>query len=79
MPSAREEPLLAPNADRFCMFPIKYPQIWEFYKRTEVSFWTAEEVDLSHDLVHFQTLTADERRFITRVPAFFAASRISMA
>ena len=56
------------------MFPIKYPQIWEFYKSAEASFWTAEEVDLSHDLVHFQTLTADERHFITHVLAFFAAS-----
>ena len=74
MPSVREEPLLAPNPDRFCMFPVKYPQIWEFYKRAEASSWTAEEVDLSHDLVHFQILTADERHFITRVLAFFAAS-----
>ena len=74
MPSVREEPLLAPNPDRFSMFPIKYPQIWEFYKSAEASFWTAEEVDLSHDLVHFQSLNADERHFITRVLAFFAAS-----
>ena len=76
MPSlVHEEPLLAPNADRFCMFPIKYPSIWEMYKKAEASFWTAEEVDLSQDLRHWdQTLTADERHFITHVLAFFAAS-----
>ena len=34
------EPLLQDNPDRFCMFPIKYPQIWDFYKKAEASFWT---------------------------------------
>ncbi|KAK8949797.1 hypothetical protein KSP40_PGU012441 [Platanthera guangdongensis] len=70
-----EEPLLAPNPDRFCMFPIRYPQIWEMYKKAEASFWTAEEVDLSQDLRHWrETLTSDERHFVTHVLAFFAAS-----
>jgi hypothetical protein len=35
-----EEPLLAENPQRFCMFPIKYPEIWEMYKKAEASFWT---------------------------------------
>ncbi|XP_020571934.1 ribonucleoside-diphosphate reductase small chain-like [Phalaenopsis equestris] len=70
-----EEPLLAPNPDRFCMFPIRYPQIWEMYKKAEASFWTAEEVDLSQDLRHWnESLTSDERHFVTHVLAFFAAS-----
>ncbi len=34
------EPLLDENPDRYCMFPIKYPQIWEMYKKAEASFWT---------------------------------------
>lgn len=34
------EPLLDDNPDRFCMFPIKYPAIWEMYKKAEASFWT---------------------------------------
>ncbi|XP_030450487.1 ribonucleoside-diphosphate reductase small chain [Syzygium oleosum] len=76
MPSIvqEEEPLLAPNPDRFCMFPIQYPQIWEMYKKAEASFWTAEEVDLSQDLRHWDALTGDERHFVTHVLAFFAAS-----
>lgn len=36
------EPLLDENPDRFCMFPIHYPVIWEFYKKAEASFWTGE-------------------------------------
>ncbi len=40
----RPEPLLEDNPDRFCMFPIKYPQVWEMYKRAEASFWTGENL-----------------------------------
>ncbi|GMH06850.1 hypothetical protein Nepgr_008690 [Nepenthes gracilis] len=74
MPSIPEEPILAPNPDRFCMFPIQYPQIWEMYKKAEASFWTAEEVDLSADLRHWEGLTPDEKHFVSHVLAFFAAS-----
>ncbi|XP_021888268.1 ribonucleoside-diphosphate reductase small chain C [Carica papaya] len=75
MPSMPEEPLLKPNPDRFCMFPIQYPEIWEMYKKAEASFWTAEEVDLSQDIRDWEnTLNDDERHFITHVLAFFAAS-----
>ncbi|KAJ8546438.1 hypothetical protein K7X08_019021 [Anisodus acutangulus] len=74
MPLIPEEPLLAASPDRFCMFPIQYPQIWEMYKKALASFWTAEEVDLSDDTRHWETLTSGERHFITHVLAFFAAS-----
>ncbi|KAK7395911.1 hypothetical protein VNO78_16515 [Psophocarpus tetragonolobus] len=73
-PERSDEPLLAPNADRFCMFPIQFPQIWEMYKKAEASFWTAEEVDLSQDIRHWESLTDGERHFVTHVLAFFAAS-----
>uniref|UniRef100_A0ACD5ZLU8 Uncharacterized protein n=1 Tax=Avena sativa TaxID=4498 RepID=A0ACD5ZLU8_AVESA len=70
-----EEPLLAESSDRFSMFPIRFPQIWEFYKKAVASFWTAEEVDLSSDARHWDTtLSNDERHFISHVLAFFAAS-----
>lgn len=70
-----EEPLLRPNPSRFVLFPIKYDDIWEFYKKAEASFWTAEEVDLSKDIKHWEErLTTEERFFISRVLAFFAAS-----
>jgi len=68
------EPLLDPNDDRFTMFPIKYGDIWEMYKKAEASFWTAEEVDLSDDMKHWENLTDDEKHFISHILAFFAAS-----
>jgi ribonucleotide reductase beta subunit family protein with ferritin-like domain len=68
------EYLLEPNMDRFCTFPIKYHDIWEMYKKAEASFWTAEEVDLSEDIKHWETLSNNERHFISHVLAFFASS-----
>ncbi|KAM1323407.1 hypothetical protein ACFX2I_044728 [Malus domestica] len=74
MPAFPEEPLLAPNPDRFCMFPIQYPEIWEMYKKAEASFWTAEEVDLCQDVRHWEALSDGERHFVSHILAFFAAS-----
>ena len=45
------------------------------YKKAEASFWTAEEVDLSKDANDWENrLNDDERFFVSRVLAFFAAS-----
>ena len=30
------DPLLAPNPNRFVLFPIKYHEVWEMYKKHEV-------------------------------------------
>ena len=69
------EPILKENPNRFVVFPIQYHDIWEFYKKAEASFWTAEEIDLAADLVDWRTkLNDDERHFIKHVLAFFAAS-----
>lgn len=71
----KDEPLLVENDKRFVLFPIKYHEIWQMYKKAEASFWTAEEIDLGKD-VHDWTkkLNDNERFFISRVLAFFAAS-----
>jgi len=70
----QSEPLLKDNPRRFVVFPIEYHDIWQMYKKAEASFWTAEEVDLSKDLDHWEKLKPDERHFISHVLAFFAAS-----
>lgn len=68
------EPLLIEDKTRFVLFPIKHSDIWEFYKKHEASFWTAEEIDLSQDLKDWEGLNTGERHFISHVLAFFAAS-----
>jgi len=70
----QEEPLLQDNPGRFVILPIKYHDIWKMYKKAEASFWTAEEVDLSKDLQHWEALKDEEQHFISHVLAFFAAS-----
>lgn len=69
------EPLLAPDENRFVMFPIRYDDVWKMYKKQIECFWTAEEIDLSRDLNHWRnSLNDDERYFISMILAFFAAS-----
>ncbi|KAF8985800.1 Ribonucleotide-diphosphate reductase (RNR), small subunit [Entomortierella lignicola] len=71
----QDEPLLKPNPRRFVLFPIKFHEVWQMYKKAEASFWTAEEVDLSKDMHDWENrLTEDERFFISHILAFFAAS-----
>jgi ribonucleoside-diphosphate reductase beta chain len=69
------EPILEKNNERFVLFPIKHDDIWQFYKKAEASFWTAEEIDLAQDLIDWnEKLNDDERHFIKHILAFFAAS-----
>ncbi|WP_394776901.1 ribonucleotide-diphosphate reductase subunit beta [Flavobacterium sp.] len=69
------EPILQENKNRFVIFPIKHHDIWEWYKKMEASFWTAEEIDLHQDLTDWNNkLSEDERYFIKHILAFFAAS-----
>ena len=69
-----KEPILQDNPDRFVIFPIKHHDIWQFYKKAEASFWTAEEIDLSDDVAQYEKLSEGEKHFINNVLAFFAAS-----
>ncbi len=69
------EPILAENKDRFVIFPIQHHDLWEWYKKSEASIWTAEEIDLQQDITDWtDKLNDDERYFIKHVLAFFAAS-----
>jgi ribonucleoside-diphosphate reductase subunit M2 len=68
------EPLLAPDDNRFVMFPIKHNDVWEMYKKQVDCFWRAEEIDLSKDLANWESLNADEKHFVSMILAFFAAS-----
>lgn len=68
------EPMLQENPGRFVIFPIQNQPMWDMYKKAEACFWTAEELDLNHDLKDWGNLTDNERHFLTHVLAFFAAS-----
>ncbi|WP_440879642.1 ribonucleotide-diphosphate reductase subunit beta [Tenacibaculum sp. C7A-26P2] len=69
------EPILEENKDRFVIFPIQHNDLWDWYKKQQACFWTAEEIDLHSDLNDWNTkLNEDERYFIKHILAFFAAS-----
>ncbi len=69
------EPILQENKNRFVIFPIQHNDLWEWYKKQQACFWTAEEIDLHSDLNDWNSrLTDDERYFIKHILAFFAAS-----
>ncbi|OUR94148.1 ribonucleoside-diphosphate reductase [Halobacteriovorax marinus] len=68
------DPILAPNENRFVLFPIKYQSVFEMYKNHMAVFWTAEEIDLVPDIVDWEKLNDDEQHFIKHILAFFAAS-----
>ena len=70
----QQEPILQDNKNRFVIFPIQHSDIWDWYKKQEASFWTAEEIDLHQDVVDWKKLNDDERYFLKHILAFFAAS-----
>ena len=67
-------PLLTENPQRYVMFPLQDTDIWKLYKKMFDCMWRAEEIDLSKDMVHWNSLNDNERHFIKMILAFFAAS-----
>jgi ribonucleoside-diphosphate reductase subunit M2 len=74
MSKSQNEPLLQDDDNRYVMFPIQDQDIWQMYKKQIDCFWRAEEIDLSKDLGHWDSLQKDEKYFISMILAFFAAS-----
>jgi ribonucleoside-diphosphate reductase beta chain len=66
--------LITPNPNRFVLYPIQHPELFEFYKKHIASFWTVEEIDMSQDTVDWQKLSEIERDFILCILGFFSAS-----
>ena len=66
--------ILTEDTSRFTILPIKYPDIFDMYKRAVASFWVAEEIELSKDIAEWNNLEEKERWFIKHVLAFFAGA-----
>jgi len=70
----KKDPILDPNPNRFTIFPIRYANLWTLYKKSQMSNWTAEEIDFSKDMADWNSLSSDEKHFIKSILAFFASS-----
>jgi ribonucleoside-diphosphate reductase beta chain len=68
------EPILQENPNRFVLFPIQYPLIWEHYKTMRACDWNVEEIDFSNDYNDWEKLNSKEKHFIKNILAFFAGS-----
>jgi len=69
-----DEPLLKIENRRFTVYPIKYPRIFDMYKKQLSCFWKVEEIDFSTDKEDFKELNENEQHFLKMILAFFAAS-----
>jgi ribonucleoside-diphosphate reductase beta chain len=67
-------PLLREEERRYNLFPIRYDEIWKAYNDSLACFWVAGEIDLSGDKADFDSLSEQERHFLSMVLAFFATS-----
>ena len=70
----KEKILTDPGVERFSLFPIKYNDIWQFYKQAQAATWKAEEVDLTTDIEDWEKMNDKEKLFIKNILAFFNAS-----
>lgn len=69
------EPLLEELENkRFTIYPVHYDDIYAMYKKARASFWQPEEIDFSKDDKDWNSLTKDEKYFVSRILSFFAGS-----
>ena len=68
------DPLLQDGDDKYTLFPIRYPKIYELGKKAQASIWSTEEIDLTEDIKDFNALSKDEQHYVKSVLAFFAGS-----
>ena len=63
------------DGSRYTVFPLKYPDLYEYYDKHIADFWTKGDISIKGDLVDWnEKLNDGERFFIENVLAFFAAS-----
>jgi ribonucleotide reductase beta subunit family protein with ferritin-like domain len=68
------EDILVEHKNRYVLFPIQHPDIYEMYKKAVASYWVADEINFQQDLADLEKLSDNEKFFIYHVLAFFAAS-----
>ena len=68
------EPILKENPNRFTLFPIMKPKLFQHYKNHMSTFWVVEEIDLSKDMKDWEKLNTNEQYFIKNILGFFAGS-----
>lgn len=74
LPESFVEPILKENPNRFTLFPIMKPKLFQHYKNHMSTFWVVEEIDLSKDMKDWEKMSENEQYFIKNILGFFAGS-----
>lgn len=56
------------------ILPIRNQRIYDFYLKSEASYWVVKEIDFSKDLNQWNSLKDEERYFLSNILSFFAQS-----
>lgn len=56
------------------IFPIRNQKIYNFYLKSEASYWVVKEIDFSKDVDQWNNLKDEERYFLSNILSFFAQS-----
>jgi ribonucleoside-diphosphate reductase beta chain len=59
-------------SNKYSIFPLTEPKLWGLYLKHVSTLWYPHDVNLAHDIAHWEKLTDNERYFIEHVLAFFA-------
>ena len=63
----------AKSLSRYSLFPLRYPTLYEFYKKQRDSYWVPNEIDLESDINDWKNkLTDNDKHFLTHTLAFFS-------
>jgi ribonucleotide reductase beta subunit family protein with ferritin-like domain len=74
-PYDAKEIILKEDPHRFVLFPIKYHDVWDMFKRDQAQHWVAEDIDFSTDRADWDSkLSEAQKHFMFLVISFFAAS-----
>lgn len=58
--------------ERYNLYPIKYPELYDLFKKQRQCFWQPEEVILTKDCIEWETLDVQTKEFISHILSFFA-------
>ena len=58
--------------ERYQLYPVEHPELYELFKKSRQSFWQPEEVILTKDVIEWENLDKDTKHFISHILAFFA-------
>lgn len=62
------------TADRYTVYPLEHPDLYDYYERHVAVFWTKADINITDDLEDWGKLNDNERYFLKNVFAFFASS-----